>query len=163
MPGLNFELERAGRALTPWRRLAWPNKLTHVCAPWLWESWRPSCSPFQKAFARAEIWTVMVTPIELSTNVGRLEAFRQECALGLSPQSTYVDVRRNTERRQNHQIQEQNELVSFFRNLQRAKAGQSWGQGGDKLAKKKKTSESSGSTMAWIQKIAFRPTLCGPE
>ena len=36
----------------------------------------------------------------------------------------------------NHQIQEENELVSFFRNLQRPKAALSWGQGGDKLAKK---------------------------
>ena len=76
MPGLNFELERAGRALTH----GGADRLAQQADPCV-------CSlalrvmaallfAVSKGIARAETWTVMVRPIELSTEVWRLEAFR---------------------------------------------------------------------------------------
>ena len=50
---------------------------------------------------------------------------------------------------ENHQIQEQDELVSFFRNLQRPNEAQSWRQ---RAIDWPKTSESSGRRIAWIKK-----------
>ena len=69
----------------------------------------------------------MVRPIEFTTGVGRLEAFRWECDFGRFPtEHGWTAMSAETLNvGENYQNQEQDELVSFFQNLQRPKVAQS--------------------------------------
>ena len=91
---------------------------------------------------------------------GGWRSFRWECSLG---RSTTEHGRTSMSAEtlnvgENHQIQEQDELVSFFRNPQRPNEAQSWQQP-ERAIDWPKASESSGRRTAWIQIIPLRPTL----
>ena len=138
MPGLNFELERAGRALTRGDAspgpTSWPMCVLlgceshggplvrrfkrHLPEPKLGQSWldRLNSQPMWGGWRPSD------------RNV--LWAFHHRARTSMSAETLNIG--------NNHQIQEQNELVSSFRNLQvqRPKAAQSWGQGAINWQKK---------------------------
>ena len=122
-------------------------------------SWRPRSSPFPKAFARISKASTIMPPIGLTTNIGRygevgeasdgnvLGSFRIHHRA-----RTDVDVHRNTERRLKPPYSGTGRTCFILSKPPKTKRSSIMMAEGDRLAKKKKTSESNGRRKACIQK-----------
>ena len=147
---------------TWWRRLARPNDLTCVCAPWF-RLMAASLFAVSKAFARTSKASTVMPPIELKTDMGRLEKLQ----MGMSFRSfqhrarTDVDVRRNTERRRKPPDSGTERGCFILSKPPKTKRSSIITAEGDRLAKNHPNPVAE--EYREVQKIASQPTLFGRD